>query len=372
MTNAKNTKRALVSSLLALVLCVSMLIGSTYAWFTDTATTGVNTIQSGTLEIDLVDAAGNSLQNETLDFKKATGAESETLLWEPGCTYELEDVYVKNLGNLALKYKVVINGLEGDAELLDVITWTIKVNGTEYDNLSAFEGHLTAGQQSSGTITISGHMDEDAGNTYQNKTLSGISITVYATQDTVEHDSYNNTYDANAEYDGYTAPVPTADLTYSDGQIVVATVDGGTAVMDGIYTFTAKDDYHSAEASGYGDWLCDYYISFDKDVAAGAGAIGGSYANWEDGKWLVLSPEQDLPANTEIALLETLEKGLNLGGETTWTYSTVCLLVEQFNCGVVAEHEDSMNGTTMTVELRMTNPDDGTVKVIEHIEYTFE
>ena len=53
MTNRVSTKRALVLSLLSMLLCVSMLIGSTYAWFTDTATTAVNTIQSGKLDVAL-------------------------------------------------------------------------------------------------------------------------------------------------------------------------------------------------------------------------------------------------------------------------------------------------------------------------------
>lgn len=39
-----STKKALIASVLSLVLCVSMLVGSTFAWFTDTATTSVNTI----------------------------------------------------------------------------------------------------------------------------------------------------------------------------------------------------------------------------------------------------------------------------------------------------------------------------------------
>ena len=53
MTNRVSTKRALVLSLLSMLLCVSMLVGSTYAWFTDTATTAVNKIQAGTLDVAL-------------------------------------------------------------------------------------------------------------------------------------------------------------------------------------------------------------------------------------------------------------------------------------------------------------------------------
>ena len=51
MTSSKSTKRALIYSTLALLMCVAMLIGTTFAWFTDTASTGVNKIQAGNLDI---------------------------------------------------------------------------------------------------------------------------------------------------------------------------------------------------------------------------------------------------------------------------------------------------------------------------------
>lgn len=199
MTNSKITKKALIASVLSLVMCFTMLLGTTFAWFTDSATTGVNTIQSGTLKVDLLDADDNSLVGTTLNFKKAAGAETEPVLWEPGCTYELNPVFVKNNGNLALKYKLEVAGLDGDADLLDVIDWTIKLGATTAD-LNTFEGHLLAGQKSTEGLTIVGHMQETAGNEYQGLTANGISITVVATQDTVESDSYGNTYDATAEY----------------------------------------------------------------------------------------------------------------------------------------------------------------------------
>lgn len=188
MAKSKNTKRTLLASVLSTMLCIAMLIGSTFAWFTDTASTKVNKIQSGTLDVALVDAEGNSLEGKTLEWIKAEGAEGEKVLWEPGCTYELQPVYVKNNGKLALKYKIVISGIVGDAELLDAIDFT-------YGELDVnAEGRLAAGETSA-AITIKGHMKEDAGNEYQNKSIDGIGITVVATQNTVESDSYGNKYD---------------------------------------------------------------------------------------------------------------------------------------------------------------------------------
>lgn len=207
MTNSKKTKGALLSSVVALLLCFAMLLGTTFAWFTDNATTNVNKIQAGTLKIDLQDSNGNSLDGKTLSWQKAEGHEKETVLWEPGCTYNLQPITIKNTGNLALKYKVAITGINGDAKLNEVITWEIGevALGTEQ--------HLAAGQ--SHEFTISGTMDTSAGNEYQGKYIDSIAITVYATQDAVEYDSNNNQYDANATYDiawdGVTTTAPSTD-----------------------------------------------------------------------------------------------------------------------------------------------------------------
>ena len=127
-------------------------------------------------------------KNESLAFQKA--AEGEEILWEPGVTYNLPLLRVVNKGNLALKYKIQISGLDGNAELLNAIDFTLK-NGEEMVDLTTYEGHI-AGMQESGSptvdkelssLTISGHMRESAGNEYQGLALNGIYITVAATQD---------------------------------------------------------------------------------------------------------------------------------------------------------------------------------------------
>ena len=194
MTNRKSTKRALLGSVMAMVLCLAMLVGATFAWFTDTASTGVNKIQAGKLDValEMKDASGNWVpaEGKTLDFVKA--AAGEQVLWEPGCTYTLPELRVVNNGNLALKYKVIITGINGSAKLNEAIEWTIG------DVAMGTEQHLAAGE--SNAFTIKGHMKESAGNEYMNESIDGIAITVVATQDTVESDSFNKDYDAGAEY----------------------------------------------------------------------------------------------------------------------------------------------------------------------------
>ncbi len=197
MTKFKSTKRALLASGMALVLCVSMLVGSTFAWFTDSVTTAGNTIQSGTLQVDLVDEDGNSLENKVLAFEDKDGND----LWEPGCTYNTQKFFVKNNGNLALQYQIAINGIEGNAKLLEAIDWTITVDGVKTD-VADLEGKLLQANDQSAAIVLSGHMKEEAGNEYQGLTVEGISVSVFATQYTYEKDSKDDQYDKNAAWDG--------------------------------------------------------------------------------------------------------------------------------------------------------------------------
>ena len=212
MTNRKSTKRALLGSVMAMVLCLAMLVGATFAWFTDTASTGVNKIQAGNLDVVLemqnADGKWVSAEGKTLDFVKAADAKGEAILWEPGCTYELPALRIRNNGNLALKYKVAITGINGSAKLNEAIEWTIG------DVAMGAEQHLAAGESSA--FTIKGHMWESAGNEYMNESIDGIAITVVAAQDTVESDSFGKDYDADAEY-----PVVAVGDVNTDGDTVL-------------------------------------------------------------------------------------------------------------------------------------------------------
>ena len=103
----KSKKSALLLSFTSLLLCFAMLAGSTFAWFTDTATTGVNKIQAGNLDIEL------AYKNSTTggEFEKAnkeTPVFDNNAQWEPGHV-EYVVLKVSNAGNLALKYKLGIN-----------------------------------------------------------------------------------------------------------------------------------------------------------------------------------------------------------------------------------------------------------------------
>ena len=219
MNNKRATKRALLTSVMALVMCVVMLVGTTFAWFTDTASTGVNKIVSGNLKVDIIGANSDS-HIEKLNFTKAatTDAEAGTeILWEPGCRYLTEGFRIANKGNLALKWKAQVNtgttaANEGNFDLLDVIDFylvTKAADGTETETaLDEFTGNLKK-TETSDVYYIKGVMQTTAGNDYQGLTIDGISITVIATQDTVENDSFDNQYDKDAPLDF--EPVATAN-----------------------------------------------------------------------------------------------------------------------------------------------------------------
>ena len=243
MTNRVSTKRALVLSLLSMLLCVSMLIGSTYAWFTDTATTAVNKIQSGTLDVALEMSTDNgatwtNAEGKTLNFMTADNRAE--ILWEPGCTYALPLLRVVNKGNLSLKYEIVITGIDGDAELNDAIEWTLP---------ATVKSNLAAGATSD-AIAISGHMKETAGNEYQGKSIDGIAITVYATQYTGESDSNGNTYDKNAP------------IVYPEG--VTAESFGSNVAVDGEgnYYATFKTAMESVADKGALYFKADATVDF--------------------------------------------------------------------------------------------------------------
>ena len=205
MTQTK-TKKALLMSVLSMVLCVAMLVGMTFAWFTDTASTAVNKIQAGNLDIDIVDENGDSLDGKSLSFKDVQ--KNTDILWEPGATFKLDSFRIVNKGNLALKYKVVINGVKGSAKLLKAIDFSVKIGDAE-KALADWEGILLpegkeaveSGEEVKETslITISAKMKEDAGNEYQGLSIDGLGITVLATQYTYENDSFNNMYDDTAD-----------------------------------------------------------------------------------------------------------------------------------------------------------------------------
>ena len=240
MNNKKATKRALLTSVMALVMCVVMLVGTTFAWFTDTASTGVNKIQAGNLDVQLLmrttDESGDTYYKNIGDSHDVIfGGENslvaqnnnQNTLWEPGKT-QVAYLAVRNAGNLALKYNIILNVEDGG--LIGALDYVIVPQGTKFgdvvctDTVASWDAvKADAAKLTAGTFTAAPngcldeiahdktntneteyfalvvHMDEDAGNTYMNKSVS-IDMKVVATQAAAEFDSFDNKYDKDAEY----------------------------------------------------------------------------------------------------------------------------------------------------------------------------
>ncbi len=235
MNNKKATKRALLTSVMALVMCVVMLVGTTFAWFTDTASTGVNKIQAGNLDIELA-YKNSTTGGKFKEASKETPVFDNNALWEPGHV-EYVVLKIRNAGNLALKYKLGINiasevgstnVLDNLFKLSDYIKFAV-IDG-ESNNLSDRDklvaeaeksesvaalnagytkgNHLLAGTtDNEKVVTLVVWMPKSVGNEANYKVAEGITapsidlgINVVATQLTYEKDSIDDQYDKDAEY----------------------------------------------------------------------------------------------------------------------------------------------------------------------------
>lgn len=220
MTNKSRTKQALFISALSLFLSFAMLLGTTYAWFTDTVSSSNNIIISGNLDVEMYWADGTeAVPTDVAGWNDAsTGAIFNNDKWEPGYAV-VRHIKIANVGNLALKYKVNIlaNGEVSDlADVIDVyyvdpaIQIADRTALTDANKLGTLT-EVLAGLDESGngalkggeadTITIALKMRETAGNEYQNKSIGAeFSIRLIATQLSYESDGFDDQYDKDAEY----------------------------------------------------------------------------------------------------------------------------------------------------------------------------
>ena len=253
MTNTKATKRALGSSVLALFLCFAMLLGTTYAWFTDNVTSANNIITAGNLDVELYYQAEG--QSDWTQVTTGTNVFKGTL-WEPGHT-EVVRLKVVNEGSLALKYQLGVNIVDetgsttkdGDPLMLsDYIKYGIVDGAKSYTRdtaIAAVEGNATPlknayssdsiklNSKEEKIVTMVVYMPETVGNEANYMTGAAkpeiqLGINVFATQASVENDSYGKDYDKDAVY--YDVLVSTVDELYAaveaaSGDIVIA-IDG--------------------------------------------------------------------------------------------------------------------------------------------------
>ena len=310
--------KALLNSVLSLVLCISMLLGTTFAWFTDEVTSTGNIIKSGTLDVEML--WNNDNGTEWTDASK--GAIFNYQYWEPGYT-DVKYLKVQNKGDLAFQYQLRIlpDQVDADALLLSQVIdvyagivadgegkdyaftaptrgsmGSLQKMGTLYEMLTnpngADDGILQPKEGSTNvelapnaeaykgevTVCLVLKMQEEAGNEYQNKTIGGgegFKVQLLATQYTYEKDSFGTDYDTeaqlptlgtsgvatgtanvNVDADGKTTEATTITTGNAD---VKATLPAGVKMANGAtsasYTLAPKTTSDSNITTGDGEQM---------------------------------------------------------------------------------------------------------------------
>ncbi len=249
----KNTKRnVIVSAILTIALCVSLIVGGTYAWFTDSAKVNVNTIKSGKFDVTLQMLDGEKwvdAEGKTLSFIRTDAEDEDNGLWAPGYKFKLPELRVVNNGNLKLKFNMTFNG-SANSKLLEVLAFNVKVDENAPVAVNVGEDILADEVLAAGEmkeVAITGEFPETAGNAYQNLDVTNLAITVVATQ-------------LNANEYPTTSPVSSSSETLT------------------ITTPVAANGRFGAIQA-----MKNANITIDADVKALEGSDGGAMAVWADG-----------------------------------------------------------------------------------------
>lgn len=268
----KSTKKTLLLSTISLVVCIAMLVGTTFAWFTDVVTSSKNIITSGNVDLEMywTDDLDSGVWHNVENKKYNTIFSYDN--WEPGYT-EVKYIKLVNAGSLALNYKLAITPTGDVGKLAEVINVFYAQDGVKVqsrdqldklgcigllnnvmDGRRVAQGTLLADDQYNPNhdagetiITLAMNMITTAGNEYQSQSIGdGFTITALATQCPYEKDSFGSDYDSAAKYPAIIKPgkvsatvepvdgkVPAGGLTIA-GESYTATVPAGVALKDNV------------------------------------------------------------------------------------------------------------------------------------------
>ena len=261
MKKSSNTKKTFAASVISMLLCVVMLIGATFAWFTDSVVSGRNVIEAGNLDVELEYKGAGGTYTEVEENTKLF---AENVLWEPGHV-EYVNLKVSNKGKLALKYQLSVkvdaetpgtNVNEESFKLSDYLQYAVVDEANTYTSDSAGRQEAIADATAAGTaklselsitkenelsstggadeVTLIVYMPESVGNEANYKTGTTapsitLGVNLVATQTPSESDSFGKDYD-----DGAKLPV-------MDNDSLVSSLQSGGAV-------TAKGSFAWNEA----------------------------------------------------------------------------------------------------------------------------
>ena len=383
MNNAKITKRALLTSIVALVMCFTMLVGTTFAWFTDSVTSENNVIKSGNLDITLEYYNGTSW----VDVKDADDILAGDL-WEPGYV-DVAYLRIKNAGSLALKYQLGVNIVsETDGKtpagetitLSDYIYFDVieGVNGqtsayasreaalavtTETTIIS--EGYTKASSLEAGSdytyLAMVVYMPVSVGNEANHDGTNipeiNLGISIYATQYTKESDSFDDQYDADAKL-----VIPVSDVeAFFD-----ALDDGSDVLLD--EAFVIDDDFINYAKTRYASAASGTRVDGNNVIINGNGSTVYRTAATKDASMITVGTGYTLTleditldggAVWDGAVDPTLGRGTVNSGITTssaivYTASNSNIVLDdgaiiQNNDGSYAVNLDTRKGSTLTL-----------------------
>lgn len=352
-TNKSSTRRSLLVSATALILSIAMLVGTTFAWFTDSVTSSGNIIKSGTLDVEMYWADGTEDPASATWTDASTGAIFNNDKWEPGYV-EVRHIKIANEGTLALKYqiKIVANGEVSDlANVIDVyyVDSAVQVSDraqlTDANKLGTLKevlenisttasGNLKATEKH--TITLALKMQESAGNEYQGLSIgTDFKVVLMATQDNVEKDAFDENYDDIEIPEMHIENIN--GVTYgvgADGNYYMISVDDYT-----LTTFTVDD---KVTVLGTGNGVNDNDRVFGKNAPLTSLTLPEGLTEIKD------NALNALPNLTTVNLPSTLKTiGIQSFRQTGMSEITVPASVETVKLGAF---RDMANLTTVTVK----------------------
>lgn len=413
-----------LTSLLCMVLCVAMLLGTTYAWFTSEVTNSGNEIYVGTLQAKLEKRNPDGSWAE-LNSTSTAKLYDNTTRWEPGYT-SMETIKITNAGNLSFRYALtftdgtVLNATntdEADTTLLEIAKYfTVYVHAGEFTeadpkpatfadlkasaeaedgtwqavrmgsnpatladiltkNLPVLSGNAE-NESEEDTYIIALHMDETAGqgatdaeSIAASQRLMGKSISLNvkltAYQRTHESDAFNKDYDLQA----HVTELGPLDITSTFGLGGA----GYTLKLDQTYQFQPVETFEEWNDSTFRNYTADFVVWSESDIPANSVVLAGYYYEWcqhNEDRWVYLQSSDPIAANTEIPLVAYMGNGA-----IQVHYKDLCQYGNDgigFLCGI--KNMDASNvGKTIIVELRMYDPDNAEDYIVAgHYEYTLE
>ena len=214
----ENRKSKIFIAILVVVLCLSVCIGLTYAYFTDSAKSSGNKIQAGNLKLDL------QLYDKVNGWQSIKNSEDPIFnyeKWEPGYV-DAKLLKIENLGDLAMQWEAKLVSTEAVSAFANAIEVYVKTSDSEFaypvDRAEALAwtkvGTLdqfinTANKLANGTFTAQGEAyyigiafympAEIEDNTLQGQVLGAFDIQINATQYTHESDAFGSDYDEDAK-----------------------------------------------------------------------------------------------------------------------------------------------------------------------------